>query len=177
MSAPSSRPLNTTRHIGRGAFSRAPAAALLALLALLLAGTAAAAPSVPSKHISTTGNLGFGRFVAAGGGAVSVSPTGVRGRSGSVVLLNSSASAASFSIISPHNDNKVYVLTLPANGSVSLSSGVNQMVLSSFVSSAPAGAPLPTATERITVGATLQVSPNQPPGAYSGTFNVTLEYQ
>ncbi|MBC7453887.1 MAG: DUF4402 domain-containing protein [Massilia sp.] len=170
--------MNTTRHIGRGA-PRSPAAALLALLALLLAATAAAAPSVPPKSIATASNLGFGRFAAAGGGAINVSPAGVRARTGSVVLLPSSVAAAAFTISGngQGNDNKVYVLTLPANGSVTLAAGANRMAVNSFTSNLGAGAPLPTGTQSVTVGATLQVSPNQPPGAYSGNFNVTLEYQ
>lgn len=134
---------------------------------------------MPSKSIATASNLGFGRFVAAGGGAISVSPAGARSRTGSVVLLASSAAAAAFTISGngQGNDNKVYVLTLPANGSVTLAAGVNKMAVNSFTSNIGAGAPLPTGTERVTVGAVLQVSPNQPPGAYSGNFNVTLEYQ
>ena len=150
-----------------------------ALLALLLACSAAAAQSVPAKNIATTSNLGFGRFIATSGGAVTVTPTGARTRTGAVLLLPSPAGPATF-LISKNgngNDNKVYVLTLPPNGSVSLTSGANQMPVNNFTSNVPTGAPLPSNTQQANVGATLQVGPNQAPGTYSGSFQVTLEYQ
>ena len=140
---------------------------------------AAGAPAVPDKNISTTSDLTFGRFAASGGGAVSVALSGTRTRTGAVVLLASSAGPARFAITSqnPGNDNKIYVLTLPPNGSVSLVSGPNSMALTNFVSNFPSGSPLPPGNQTVRVGATLQVAPNQPPGTYTGSFNVTLEYQ
>lgn len=166
--------MNTTKQTGGRAFLLRTAA--LAALLPPLAG--AAAPPVPPKNISTTGNLAFGRFAAAGGGSVSVAASGLRTRSGSVVLLASSAAPASFSVGSSNgNDNKVYVLTLPADGSVQLVSGANRMPVNQFVSNFTAGSPLPSGVQTVTVGASLQVSPSQAPGAYSGNFNVTLEYQ
>ena len=150
-----------------------------ALSALLLACSAAAAQAVPSKSIVNTSGLGFGRFVAASGGAVTVTPTGARTRTGAVLLLPSPADAATFGIVENGNgnDKKVYVLTLPPNGSVSLVSGANQMPVNNFTSNVPNGAPMPSNTQSVTVGATLQVGPNQAPGTYSGSFQVTLEYQ
>ena len=167
-------PLNTTRHArGRAWLARTAAASAL-LLPLLAAG----APAVPDKNISTTSDLAFGRFVAAGGGAVTVAPSGSRSRTGSVVLLASSATPARFAITSQNagNDNKIYVITLPPNGSVSLVSGANSMALNNFVSNFAAGSPLPSGNQTVRVGATLQVAPSQPPATYSGSFNVTLEY-
>lgn len=147
--------------------------------ALLLPAMAAAAPPVPAKNINNTGSLGFGRFVAAGGGTVNVALNGARTRSGGVVLLASSATAASFTVGDNNNgnDNKVYVLTLPPNGSVTMASGANRMAVNNFSSSFTAGSPLPNGMQTVTVGAVLQVAPNQAPGAYSGSFNVTLEFQ
>ena len=134
---------------------------------------------MPDKYLTNTASLGFGRFAASGGGAIGVNVNGARTRSGSVVLLASSTSPASFTISSknPGNDNKIYVLTLPANGSVSLVSGSHSMAVNNFVSDYPAGSPLPAASQTVRVGAVLQVAPNQAPGSYTGSFNVTLEYQ
>lgn len=133
---------------------------------------------MPAKNIVNTSGLSFGRFVAASGGAITVAPSGVRSRTGAVVLLNSPTSAATFGISQngQGNDNKIYVLTLPPNGSVTLVSGANQMAVNNFISN-PTGMPLPSGAQRVTVGATLQVGPNQAPGTYAGTFRVTLEYQ
>lgn len=123
--------------------------------------------------------MAFGRFAAVGGGSVTIGIDGARTRVGTVVLLPSAAAAAAFSVGSNNNgnDNKVYVLTLPANGSVSLASGPNRMPVNYFSSSFRPGSPLPSGVQTITVGATLQVASQQAPGSYSGNFNVTLEYQ
>jgi hypothetical protein len=95
------------------------------------------------------------------------------------VLLVSNASPASFTIGSSHpgNDNRIYVLTLPPNGSVSLVSGANRMAVNNFVSDFPASSPVPTGSQTVRVGAALQVAPNQAPGNYTGSFPVILEYQ
>lgn len=53
---------------------------------------------MPQKNFVNNAGLGFGRFVAAGGGAITVAPSGVRTRSGGVVLLASPAGAASYTI-------------------------------------------------------------------------------
>lgn len=140
------------------------------LPAMLAAGAAMAA-----RSISTTANLGFGRFVAAGGGTISVAVSGARTRSGTIILLPSTATAAAFRITG--NDNKTTILTLPANGAVSLVSGANQMPLTGFASSLPGGGVIPSGPQNVTVGATLQVAPNQPRGTYTGAFQAIIEYQ
>lgn len=132
-----------------------------------------------AKSISATGSMAFGRFVPASGGNITISSAGARSRTGGVVLLPSSATAASFSIgeNGPSNDNRIYILTLPANGTVTLASGPLRMPVNNFVSSNPGSGPLAPGTQTLTVGATLQVAPGQRPGNYSGSFHVTLEFQ
>lgn len=168
--------MNTTKHPG-GRAAKARAAAALLALAPLLPGLTAAAPTPPAKSIVNAAPLGFGRFVPASGGTIKVDIGGLRTRTGGVILLTSSASAARYTISGSGNDNRVYILTLPANGSVSLVSGANSMALGSFVSNAPPGGLLPAGAHTLYVGATLQVAPSQSPGNYSGAFQVTLEYQ
>ncbi len=166
--------MNTTRHFrGRAWLARAAAA----LLTLTQPGLLAAAPTPPPKTITNTASMGFGRFVPNGGGAISVDINGLRTRSGGVVLLSSSASPARYAISGHGNDKRIYILTLPANGSVALRSGAHAMPVNSFVSNAPAGGLLPAGAQSISVGATLQVAPSQSPGIYSGSFQVILEYQ
>ena len=134
---------------------------------------------MPPRHITNNASLTYGRFVPAGGGTITVSPAGVRTRTGGVVLLMSTAGAARFTIgeKNPGNEHRAYIVTLPPNGTVALVSGANRMPVNHFVSSGPAGGTLPARTHTLSVGATLQVAPNQPRGVYSGTFPVTLEYQ
>lgn len=131
-------------------------------------------------NASNTRSLGFGKFVAGTGGAVTVDPNGARSRSGGVFLLGSSAgSAASFSVsdVNPANANLSYIISLPDNGTVTLNSGAYAMPLNNF-SSTPSGSGMLSAGSQIlTVGATLSVNSNQPPGNYSGNFSITLNYQ
>lgn len=121
--------------------------------------------------------MGFGRFAPAAGGSVKVDINGVRSRIGGVILLTSSASSARYTVSGAGSDNRTYILSMPPDGSVMLRSGVHEMAVTGFVSSAPAGGWIPMGPQTISVGATLQVAPGQAPGNYSGAFQVTLEYQ
>jgi hypothetical protein len=147
----------------------------LAWSALLLPALLAAGAAMAARNINTTSNLGFGRFVAASGGAVTIGTNGARSRTGTLILLPSVATAAAFRITG--NDNKTTILTLPANGAVSLVAGANKMPLINFVSSLPGGGVIPSGQQNVTVGATLQVAPNQARGTYAGAFQAIIEYQ
>lgn len=128
-----------------------------------------------AKTIVVTANMSFGRFVAGAGGSIAIGANGARSGGGAVILLPSPASAAGF-MISGH-DNKVNILTLPANGSVQLVAGANRMAVNNFVSNLAPGGVLSAGPQAVTVGATLQVAPNQPRGSYSGAFQVIIEFQ
>lgn len=128
-----------------------------------------------AKAIVTTSNMSFGRFVAAGAGTVKIGASGARSAGGGVSLLSSTAGAATFTISG--SDNKITILTLPSNGSVFLYSGASRMPLNDFSSSLPAGGVLSPGTQSVSVGATLQVAPNQIPGSYNGAFRVIVEFQ
>lgn len=160
------RRLNTTR----------PAAlAWAGLLAALLAS----GPAGAAKSISNTGNMAFGRFAAGSGGTITVGVSGLRTRSGGVVLLTSPVAPASFTIGDHNqgNDNKVYILTLPSNGQVALAAGASRMALNNFTSDYQGNGLLAPGAQTVKVGATLSVAPGQRPASYSGTFQVILEYQ
>ena len=146
-------------------------------LATLLALGLAAGLASAAKTITSTGNMAFGRIAAGTGGTVTVGLQGARSRTGGVVLLSSPAAAASFAIGGRGNDNRIHILTLPANGVVSLVAGTDRMAVNNFTSSYPTNGALVTGNLTVTVGATLSVAPNQRPASYSGTFPVTLEFQ
>ncbi len=146
------------------------------LLALLLLGPGLAQAK---QTFSSTRSLVFGRFVARTGGTVTVSPAGVRTSSGAVLLVSSTPGSAGFSWSdnSPANAGKTCLITLPTNGTVTLTSGANTMAVNQFTST-PSGTSLMTGGAlQISVGATLSVGANQPPGNYSGSFSVTITYQ
>ena len=156
---------------------RPAGARALAALATLSAISVAHAQQVV---LSNTRGLDFGRFVAGSGGTITISPTGVRSRTGGVVLLNSpSVGQASFSVGKSSNGgaSKAVIISAPANGSIRLNSGGNSMAVSSFVNTPASIASVPNGGTTLSLGATLTVAPNQPPGNYSGTFPLTVNFQ
>lgn len=146
-----------------------------AALALLLAASAAA----PAQTLSNTGALSFGSFTAGAGGSVTVSPAGARSKSGSVILVNQGGSAAAAQFTVSGTSNALYDITLPADGTVFLSDGAaGSMAVNGFTSSPSVSGMLSGGgTQTLTVGATLSVGNAQTPGSYSGSFNVTVNYQ
>lgn len=142
----------------------------LALVASCIAHAAAIS-------LSNTQALAFGTFVAGSGGSVVIAPSGARSASGGLVLVSSNAGAAAqFSVAG--DPNFTYAITLPSNGTVTLSDGAgNSMNVSNFTSSPSLTGQLSGAgSQQLSVGATLNVGNNQPTGAYSGSFIVTVNY-
>lgn len=122
-------------------------------------------------------SLAFGSFVAGTGGAIIVAANpAARASNGGVVLLPSGSwSAASFSVAG--DTGASYTITLPSNGSVTLTSGPNTMAVNSFTSSpASTGQLSAGGSQTVTVGATLSVGNNQASGSYSGSFAVSVDY-
>jgi hypothetical protein len=130
--------------------------------------------------ISNTRTLAFGKFIAGSGGSVAIDTNGARIHSGGVLLVTSGGgTAASFTVTDPNpaNANQTYIITLPDNGAVTLTSGSNSMTLSNFVSTPSGNSVLTAGAQIVAVGATLSVGANQPAGNYSGNFSVTVNYQ
>lgn len=149
-------------------------------LAALAALSAISVANAQQIVLSNTRSLDFGRFVAGSGGTITISPTGVRSRTGGVVLLNSpSAGQASFNVGKSSNggNNKAVIISAPANGSIRLSSGANSMAVNTFVNNPGSIASVPNGGAALGVGATLTVAPNQPAGSYTGTFPLTVNFQ
>ena len=154
-----------------------------AVSALLFGALFGVAPPILAQNIVllNTRALNFGRFAAAGGGHVTISPAGARSKSGSLILMNSpTTSSASFNVTKSKNGNttQAIVISLPANNTIKLNSGVNNMAVNNFVASPATISTIPNnGNVVLTVGATLTVGPSQMPGAYSGSFPVTVNYQ
>jgi hypothetical protein len=148
------------------------------LIALLLtAGREACAQTIT---LTNTRGLDFGRFVANTGGTVIVPTTGAPSATLGVILLNSpTIGPAQFSLSRSKTGGtiKSVSITLPANGSVQLTSGSNSMAVNSFVCSPATLATITTTPTTLTVGATLTVAANQPAGSYSGSFPLIVNFQ
>jgi hypothetical protein len=144
-----------------------------------LAVAAFGSSGAQAQSAAVIANLSFGAFVVAGAGQVLVSANGERTATGGVYLMRQggTASAGRFALAgSPYAS---YIISLPANGEVSLSDGQGHtMALASFVSNpSGSGVLLGNGTGEITLGATLQVGFAQARGNYTGTFSITLNYQ
>lgn len=140
---------------------------------------AAAKPSSKLSVVSTRA-LAFGTFVAGAGGTITIAPSGARTRTGGVIVMGSSpSSSAAFQVSESKTGivTNVVILTLPANGGVTLQSGTNSMTLSGFTSDKPLVSTLVGNSLSVSVGATLTVRANQPRGKYTGSIPLTVEYQ
>lgn len=148
-------------------------------VAALLAAMAAASPA--AAHLVPTQDLSFGAFAAGAGGTVTISPQGSRTATGDVTLLTSGqasqGTSASFDVSG--TANATYQITLPADGTITLTgSNGGSMPVSSFASSPSGKGQLSSiGTQTLQVGATLGVGSSQTPGAYSGSFNVTVVFE
>jgi Domain of unknown function (DUF4402) len=146
----------------------------LLLLVLCLIALPATAQSLGLQT-----HLSFGAFVVTSGGTVIVPASGVRSQSGGVVLMQQggSASAAMFAVTG--TPFATYSVSLPTNDSVVLSNGQGHTLsIQSFNSQPPGGGTLGSGgTDQLYVGATLAVNTGQSNGSYSGTFQITVNYQ
>lgn len=149
---------------------------LRVLLAVLLLG-----PGIAQAKTSFTNSrlLSFGKFVAGPGGTVTVTTAGARSSVGVLLVGTSSASSAAFtwSDNSAANATKLCAIGLPADGTVTLTSGANTMTLKTFTSTPAVPTMMTAGSLNFTVGATLTVKANQAPGTYSGSYSVTITYQ
>ena len=126
--------------------------------------------------ITPVQGLAFGKFVAGTGGTVTLSASGIRSASAGVALVPSGAGATGqFSVTG--DPSRTYALSLPANGIVLMTSGASSMAVNNFTGSPALSGQLSIGgTQSVSVGATLSVGSHQPHGSYSGTFDVTVNY-
>ncbi len=142
-----------------------------------LAATAAAnatATVVTPIAIAKNADLAFGKFVANTGGTVVIGTTGARSQTGTVVLFNqgSTQNAASFAVTG--EGAYTYAVTLPSTATIT--SGANTMAVGTFVSNPSGTGTLTAGAQTLLVGGTLTVASGQAPGTYTGSYNVSTDY-
>lgn len=133
-------------------------------------------------EITKDQDLHFGDIVpssTAGSVEVTAAATASRTPSGGVTLLNqfTTHQSAKFTVKGEGNAN--YSITLPADNAVPLTlTGSSSMYLTGFSHNAGANPKIDGSGEsEVYVGATLEVNADQDPGLYTGTFDVTVDYQ
>jgi hypothetical protein len=136
----------------------------------------ASATIVQAITISSTEDLSFGTIApSAAGGNVVVDSADTRTTCAGGNFCSGTVTSAAFEVSGEANYN--YSITLPATNATLSSSG-NTMTVSSFTSSASATPALgATGTDTFKVGATLAVGGGQAAGTYTGTFDVSVDYQ
>jgi hypothetical protein len=136
-------------------------------------------PPRPVKINPTSQMLSFGAFYqGAAGGSITITPSGTRSASGSVVLLNLGYiySSALFEV---HALPGTVISILNGPDAVLSRAGGGTMTLH-IGSSSPASPFVATLNFNVAIqlyiGGTLTVGPPaaNPPGSYTGTFNITL---
>jgi len=137
----------------------------------------ATANIITAISISNTGALGFGSIVASNSGTVSISTTGVRSSTG--VTLGSATGVSQANFLVHGQPNATYSITLPADGTVTLAGpDAWSMPVNAFVANVanPNAVLDGNGDQTLAVGATLEVGASQKVGVYSGTFDVTVNY-
>lgn len=136
----------------------------------------ATAEVLSSLTVTATADLQFGQIAANTGGTVTVNADSTVASSGALISTGTRSPAAFDVVGSP---NAMVVVSLPASPvDLTRSGGTETMSLGGFNTN-PNGAFQLDASGNgaFNVGGTLSVASGQVPGAYSGTFVVSVEYQ
>ena len=155
-------------------------------LAVTVTGTAEA--TILEAVTLTAGDmLDFGTIIpGAGDSVVTIAAvTGGRSRTGDAVLATSGAGNDGTFIIGADDGSQISV-DLPENGEVTIAEGINTMQVDDFtwaynggaVQSADGNVTLSGAgPHTLSVGASLTVPASTAAAVYSGTYNITINYQ
>lgn len=136
----------------------------------------ATATVMTSIAITNNTDLDFGAFSPSTGGTVIIGTDGARSKTGAVVLSSGDTGGRAQFTVTGATD-ATYAITLPGNGTVSLSNGGGgSMDVNDFVSNPSGTGTLTGGTETLYVGATLTVGSGQASGSYTGSFDVSVEY-
>jgi len=126
--------------------------------------------------ITKTADLSFGTFVAsASSGTITLSPGGVVSTGGGVTEISGGdVSAAAFSVAGETGQS--YQITLPsADVILTGTAAENSLTLNTFTSN-PTDTGVIGTDGTVSVGGTLTVPANSQADTYTGTFDVTVNY-
>lgn len=128
-------------------------------------------------EITKTADLRFGTISPGNTtGKVSISASGVRTSTGGVILSAVDAGgAASFTVTG--ESTSTYAITLPVNWTVKMTNGSgDELTVNDFVSNPSGTGVLTGGTQTLTVGGSIDVYPSHATGSYTGTFQVSVNY-
>ncbi len=134
-----------------------------------ITGNASAQIAIPVTIAETTA-LDHGTVTASGSlGTVTISVAGVRGVTGGVAALGGSPSQGVFTVTGEAAN--AFTTTMDPTSSLS---GPGTAMIATLGNDAPANLTAGAAT--INVSSSLAVAASQTPGAYSGTYSITVNY-
>lgn len=158
----------------------------LNLMAQNTENTAVAANIVTAISLTEVSSLHFGTMtIPTGDVSVVLSTATVRTATvpANITLLAQAPVAQNAAYTVAGTANATYTITLPANGTVTINDGgVNNMDVNDFVAESASDGAGTTGTldglgaDSFVIGATLELTNGQAPGLYSGTFDVTVNY-
>ena len=136
---------------------------------------------VPSLTATETAQLSFGQFSPeTAGGQIILTPQGTRSSNGTVNVIGGTHNPGSFFVTG--EPNALISIQLPS-GPITLTNSGNSgtMTVTNWMSDPPqySSVTIPASgVQPVNVGATLIVGINQnnPVGLYSGTYNITFNY-
>lgn len=137
----------------------------------------ATAEVLSTLSVSADTALDFGQIAANTGGTVTVNADSTVSKTGALVSTGTRA-PATFTVVGSKGAS--VVLTLPASAATLTRSGGTETMSLSGWNSNPNGAfqlDATTGAANFSVGGTLTVANAQVAGVYSGTFQVSVEYQ
>ena len=146
--------------------------------------TTAGAKIVSALTILETQALHFGTMaIPTSASTVLLTPANVRSvASGTISLLAQAPVATNAAYTVAGMPDATYAIALPNNTAVTITSGANHMHVTDFVAnttstnSSTSGLLSGGGADGIAVGATLNLDNVQPAGVYSGTFDITVNY-
>lgn len=123
--------------------------------------------AVQSTSSVTSGGVGGTVVLTTGGTRTSTAGVSLPAVAGTV-------SAASFTVTG--EGSRTFAITLPSSTTLTRQSGTETMTVNNFNSDPSGTGTLAGGTRTVNVGATLNVSVDQTPGTYKGSFDVTVNY-
>ncbi len=153
------------------------AASLFAVTSFLVSGDRAEAITAGASAqiaipvtISETTALNHGTVTASGSlGTVDITTAGARSVTGGVAELGGTVSQGIFAVTG--ETNTAFTTTMDATSSLS---GPGTAMIATLSNDAPSN--LSSGSATINVGSSLAVAASQTPGAYTGTFSITVNY-
>lgn len=143
--------------------------------AATISANTAANVIAPLTVAETNGGMNFGDVAVGTGGGTVVLDTG-SGRSvtgDAEAVTGGTVQAGAYQVNG--SGNKAYSITLP--GSTLITDGTNNMTVNGFNHDAGGSPALSAGVDTFNVGATLNINGGQAANPYSGTYNLTVNYQ